>query len=121
MADTGKVAERLARLETSVAQGFYNQDRRYQALNQKLDAAIESLRADTKTVLEAVSSLADELRLHTEPPLVGAPQRGQHPQQAGAARYPEKAPHDHLRGVAIQRAAHAEQRGVDEGAAEDPA
>ena len=94
MADTQKVTERLARLEVAVSQGFFEAKNDRRAIAAKIDALLA---------------------------LLSAPQRGQDSQQAGTARNPDEAPHNHLRGVAIQRAAHTEQRGVDERAAEDPA
>ena len=94
MADTQKVTERLARLEVAVSQGFFEAKNDRRAIAAKIDALLA---------------------------LLCTPQRGQDSQQSGAAHYPENAPHDHLAGVTVQRAAHAEQRGVDEGAAEDPA
>jgi hypothetical protein len=114
MADTQKVTERLARLEVAVSQGFFEAKNDRRTISAKVDA-----------LLENVASLSAEIHRRGGAPqrgaLLGAPQRGQDSQQARAARDPEEAPDDDLCGVAIQRAADAEQRGVDEGAAEDPA
>ena len=74
MEDTvDKVAERLAKLEETVAQGFFaNSDQfkrietRFEALDSKIDISVESLRGDIKTVLDAVGGLASELRRTTE-------------------------------------------------------
>jgi len=78
-----KVAERLARLESTVAKGFFENsqrfdrldgrmdqldgrmdrlERRMTALDNKLDVSVDSLRSDIKTVLDGVTSLADETR-----------------------------------------------------------
>jgi DNA-binding ferritin-like protein len=57
-----KVSERLARLEVTVAQGFRDCEARDAALSEKIDVNTESLRDDIRTVLDAVGSLADELR-----------------------------------------------------------
>jgi hypothetical protein len=94
MADTQKVTERLARLEVAVSQGFFEAKNDRRVIAAKIDALLA---------------------------LLCAPQRGEDSKQAGAARDPDEAPGNHLRGVAIERAAHAEQRGVDKSAAEDPA
>lgn len=61
-----KVAERLARLEHTVAEGFYANDARINALDNKIDISVESLRSDIKTVLEAVGALTEELRRTTD-------------------------------------------------------
>jgi hypothetical protein len=71
-----KVAERLAQLEKTVAEGFHGNTQRFQgmdarfesvdarftALENKLDVSVESLRGDIKTVIEMVTALADEWR-----------------------------------------------------------
>jgi hypothetical protein len=70
MTDTvEKVAERLARLETTVAEGFRDNGLRFQgiearldALDNKIDVSVESLRGDIKTVIEVVTALTDEWR-----------------------------------------------------------
>ena len=67
MAETfDKLEERLTRLEVTVAQGFYNAEMRDSALSNKIDVNTEALRSDLHTVLNAVDSLADELRRTTE-------------------------------------------------------
>ena len=48
-----------------VAKKFYEAEQRDAALSRKIDVATESLRGDIRTVLDAVSSLADELRRTT--------------------------------------------------------
>jgi hypothetical protein len=77
MSDTiDKVAERLTTLEVTVAHGFHDLQPRFQTINErfldaelrdlalsrKIDVNTESVRGDLKTVLDAVSSLADEIR-----------------------------------------------------------
>src|SRR6478609_6218360 len=78
MAETiDQVAERLARLELTVAQGFHECATRdtglslkidlgLSALSQKVDINTESLRNDLQTVLNAVDSLSDEFRRTAE-------------------------------------------------------
>ena len=67
MAETlEKVGERLTRLEVTVAQGFHDSEMRDSALSNKIDVNTEALRSDLQTVLNAVDSLADELRRTTE-------------------------------------------------------
>ena len=59
MTDTvEKVAERLAQLEKTVAEGFYETNSRFAALDNKIDVSVESLRGDIKTVIEVVSAKA---------------------------------------------------------------
>ena len=74
-----KVAERLARLETTVAKGFhentrqFNQvearfdglDARLDALDNKIDVSVESLRGDLKTVVEILTAHINEMRRTT--------------------------------------------------------
>lgn len=67
-----KVAERLASLEKTTAEGFFKNsepfkamDLRLTALDNKIDVSVESLRSDIKTVLEAVGALAEEMRRTT--------------------------------------------------------
>jgi hypothetical protein len=81
MEDTvDKVAERLARLEETVAKGFFDSglqfksidapfsmlDRRLDAMDRKIGVSVESLRADIKTVLETVIGFTEEMRRTTE-------------------------------------------------------
>ena len=67
MTDTvEKVAERLAQLEKTVAEGFYETNSRFAALDNKIDVSVESLRGDIKTVIEVVSALTDEMRRTTD-------------------------------------------------------
>ena len=67
MAETlDKVEERLTRLEVTVAQGFHDAEARDSALSNKIDVNTEALRSDLHTVLNAVDSLADELRRTTD-------------------------------------------------------
>ena len=81
-----KVAERLAQLEKTVAEGFFANSEQFKqadgrfnsldarfnamelrldALDNKIDISVESLRSDIKTVLDAVGALADEMRRTT--------------------------------------------------------
>lgn len=74
-----KVAERLAQLEKTVAEGFHGNTQRFQgmdarfdsidarftALENKLDVSVESLRGDITTVIEVVKALTDEMRRTT--------------------------------------------------------
>ncbi len=78
--DVMAVDERLSRLETTVANGFFEQGQRVDrvegrmdrledrlgALESKLDVVAESIRADIKTVLEAVTAGTDEMRRTTD-------------------------------------------------------
>lgn len=57
-----KVSERLTRLEVTTAQGFLDSEARDAALSEKIDVNTEAVRADIRTVLDAVGSLSDELR-----------------------------------------------------------
>ncbi len=67
MAETvEQVAERLARLETTVAQGFHEMELRFSALGRKIDVNVEALRGDIQTVGESVTSLAAEMRRTTD-------------------------------------------------------
>ena len=81
MADTvDKVAERLAKLEMTVAEGFHSVEGRLRsidqtlhdaelrdlALSQKVDVTAEALRGDVRTVLEAVTSVGEEMRRTTD-------------------------------------------------------
>ena len=61
--DVMAVDERLSRLETTVATGFHEQGQRIEriedrmsALENKVNVVGESIRADVKTVLEAVTA-----------------------------------------------------------------
>ena len=73
MEDTiDNVAERLARLEVTVAQGFHENKARFheaelrdQARDRKIDVVTESLRGDIQTVAQAVTTLGDEMRRTT--------------------------------------------------------
>ncbi len=66
MAETlDKVAERLTRLEVTVAGGFQDAELRDSALSRKIDVNTESLRGDLRTVLDAVTELAEEVRRTT--------------------------------------------------------
>jgi len=74
MTDTvEKVAKRLARLETTVAEGFHGNTTEHrelraqlESLDNKIDVSVESLRGDLKTVVEVVSALTEEVRRTTE-------------------------------------------------------
>ncbi len=74
MTDTvEKVAERLAQLEKTVAEGFHANttrfrglDARLDALNNKIDVSVESLRGDLKTVVEILTAHIDEMRRTTD-------------------------------------------------------
>ena len=71
--------ERQARLETTVANGFHGNENRFGALagrmdrledrmfalENKLDVVADSIRADLKTVLEAVTASTEEMRRTT--------------------------------------------------------
>ena len=66
------VDERLSRLETTVATGFHEQGQRIDrledrmfALVNKMDVVADSIRADLKTVLEAVTAGTEEMRRTT--------------------------------------------------------
>lgn len=66
MTDTvEKVAERLAHLEKTVAEGFYDTNARITALDNKLDVSVESLRGDLKTVIDVLTAHIDEMRRTT--------------------------------------------------------
>lgn len=56
------VAKRLTNLEVTVARGFHDAELRDSALSRKIDVNAEALRGDIRTVLDAVGSLADEMR-----------------------------------------------------------
>ena len=67
MAETvDKVAERLANLEVTVAQGFHDSELRDFDLSRKIDVATEALRTDVRTVMDAVVSLGEEMRRTTD-------------------------------------------------------
>lgn len=67
MAETNdKASERLTALEVTVAQGFREAELRGIALSRKIDVNAESLRGEIRTVLDAVGSLADEMRRTTD-------------------------------------------------------
>lgn len=64
-----KVFERLMLLEVTVGHGFHDTEARFleceargAALSEKIDVNTEAVRADIRTVLDAVGSLSDELR-----------------------------------------------------------
>lgn len=64
-----KVAERLARLEKTVAEGFHGNTTEHRglfaqlaALDNKIDVSVESLRGDIKTVIEVLTAVTDEWR-----------------------------------------------------------
>ena len=61
-----KVSERLVRLEVTVAQGFHDAELRDLSLNRKIDVTTEALRSDIRNVLDAVTSLGDEMRRTTD-------------------------------------------------------
>lgn len=68
-----KVSERLTSLEVAVADGIVENKRRFHeaelrdiALSRKIDVNTESLRGEIRTVLDAVGSLADEMRRTTD-------------------------------------------------------
>ena len=68
-----QVAERLARLEKTVAEGFHANSTRFrgletrlEALDNKIEVSVESLRGDIKTVIEVVNALTDEMRRTTD-------------------------------------------------------
>ena len=67
-----KVAERLAKLEATVAEGFHENkarfaalDARLDALDRKIDISVESLRGDFRTLVEIVTGFMDEMRRTT--------------------------------------------------------
>ena len=78
--DVMAVDERLSRLEATVAEGFHGNGKRFGdlegrmdrledrmfALENKLDIVADSIRADLKTVLEAVTAGTDEMRRTTD-------------------------------------------------------
>ena len=82
-----KVAERLARLEVTVAEGFHENSQQFEgvrselksvaqhfheaelrdiALSRKIDVATEALRGDLRNVMDAVTSLGEEMRRTTD-------------------------------------------------------
>ena len=70
--DIMAVDERLSRLETTVATGFHDHSQRFDrledrmfALENKLDVVADSIRADLKTVIEAVTAGTEEMRRTT--------------------------------------------------------
>ena len=77
--DAMAVDNRVAKLESTVAKGFFDQghatgllaermgrlEDRMAALDSKFDVVAESIRGDLKTVLEAVTALAAEMRRTT--------------------------------------------------------
>lgn len=67
MAETiDNVSDRLTNLEVTVAQGFHDNELRDLNLSRKIDVATEALRTDMRTVMDAVTSLGEEMRrLHT--------------------------------------------------------
>lgn len=74
MADTvEKVAERLTKLEMTVATGFHEVaagfhqvDQRFSAMSRKIDVNVEALRGDIQGVAETVAALAAEMRRRTD-------------------------------------------------------
>jgi signal transduction histidine kinase len=67
MADTvEQVAERLAQLEVTVAQGFHDMELRFSAMSRKIDITVEALRGDIQTVVEVVTTLTNEMRRTTD-------------------------------------------------------
>ena len=71
--DVMAVDQRLAQLEKTVAQGFFDQSRRMErledrvsALDSKLDVFTEAIRGDIKTIIEVVTAGTDEMRRTTE-------------------------------------------------------
>jgi hypothetical protein len=71
--DVMAVDERLLRLETTVATGFHQHGQRIDrvedrmfALENKLDVVADAIRADLKTVLEAVTAGTAEMRRTTD-------------------------------------------------------
>ena len=78
--DVMQVDERLSRLETTVANGFFENGRRIgrvearmdrlddrmSALASKIDIFADGIRGDLKTVLEAVTAGTEEMRRTTE-------------------------------------------------------
>ena len=70
MSDTvERVAERLARLEKTVADGFHETREEFAAVHaqidtigNKFDIVVESIRGDIKTVLEVLTASIDESR-----------------------------------------------------------
>ena len=70
--DAMAVDNRVAKLESTVAKGFFDQGQRMgrledrmAALDSKFDVVAESIRGDLKTVLEAVTALGAEMRRTT--------------------------------------------------------
>ena len=70
--DAMAVDNRVAKLESTVAKGFFDQGQRMgrledrmAALDSKFDVVAESIRGDLKTVLEAVTGLTAEMRRTT--------------------------------------------------------
>ena len=71
--DVMKVDDRLSKLEKTVAEGFYANGQRFNALEDrvaalenKMDVVAESLRGDIRTVLDAVVANTDEMRRTTD-------------------------------------------------------
>ncbi len=67
--DVMAVDERVAKLETTMAQGFFDQGRRMDrledrisALDSKFDVVAESIRGDVTTIRELVTGFMDEMR-----------------------------------------------------------
>lgn len=70
--DVMAVDKRVAKLESTMARGFFDQGQRMgrledrmAALDSKFDVVSESIRGDLKTVLEAVTALGAEMRRTT--------------------------------------------------------
>ena len=63
MAETlDNVAERLTRLEVTVAQGFHDAEQRDLALARKIDIQTEAIRADLRAAVDAMNAAAEESR-----------------------------------------------------------
>lgn len=63
MAETlDKVAERLTRLEVTVAQGFHDAEARDLALARKVDIQTEAMREDLRAAIDALNAFAAESR-----------------------------------------------------------
>ena len=71
--DVMAVDERVAKLEKTMAEGFFGQGRRMDrledrmsALDSKFDVVAESIRGDVKTIRELVTGFMDEMRRTTD-------------------------------------------------------
>lgn len=63
---TDQIAERLARLEVSVANGFHHAEQRDLALARKIDIQTEAMRADIRAAIDALIASAEESRRTAE-------------------------------------------------------